>query len=117
VTWDPDRPGCAPETCGGTSYDPCVTVMRTRGRWHDGQVPATAVEAAAAVLHAHLWLDELGSCRCGLDFLDGPDSMERWALHAGSLATVAVADWLRAKEGAYDNRAAGLIDPLPRDPA
>jgi hypothetical protein len=71
-----------------------------------------AAEAIATVLYAHLWIDDLGSCLCGLDFLSDPDPMEeRWTAHAGALAAAAVADWLRAKEGAYDNRAANLLDP------
>lgn len=33
--WDADRPGCAPETCGGSNLDPCSAVMRTEGAVHD----------------------------------------------------------------------------------
>jgi hypothetical protein len=34
-TWDPDYPGCAPETCGGSRLDPCRTVLQTQGLRHD----------------------------------------------------------------------------------
>lgn len=35
--WDADRPGCAPETCGGSDLDPCSAVMRTEGAVHEGE--------------------------------------------------------------------------------
>jgi hypothetical protein len=88
--WDPDRPGCAFEECGGMSLDPCVTIMRTRGRWHDGEVPETAI----AVL-----------CTPNGEFEPFDDEQDAARILA------AVADWLRAKEGARDNRAADLLDP------
>lgn len=33
--FDPDNPGCAPETCGGSRLDPCEAIMRTEGMAHD----------------------------------------------------------------------------------
>jgi hypothetical protein len=111
--WDPDRPGCAFEECGGMSLDPCVTIVRTRGRWHDGQVPETAAEVVAALLDSHLWPGGtvLVQCRCGASFPGDPNPMECWRMHIGVLAAAAVADWLRAKEGTRDNRAADLLNP------
>jgi hypothetical protein len=95
-TWDPDRPGCAPEICGGTSYDPCVTVMRTKGRWHDGQVPATAAEAMTAEAKLHSTGRGL-TCRlsrCGHGLTD----LDDWAAHIDRARLAAVADWLRAQQ-------------------
>lgn len=49
--WDEDRPGCAPETCGGSDLDPCSAVVRTEGAVHDddelgGPLPRTWGEIA-----------------------------------------------------------------------
>jgi len=74
--WDPDRPGCAFEECGGMSLDPCVTIVRTRGRWHDGEVPETAI----AVL-----------CTPNGEFEPFDDEQDAARILA------AVADWLRAR--------------------
>lgn len=88
--WDPDHPGCAPETCGGTNYDPCVNVMRTRGRWHDGGVPATAAEAVKALSARLNNLTGSDTCACG----EG-----RWrgkiADHEAHEVVAVLADWLR----------------------
>lgn len=94
--FDPEFPGCAPEMCGGVSYDPCGTVLRTRGRWHDGEVPPTAADAVAQVLAGHAWWD--GVCwesPAASHVIDGSD--EAWRAHVAPLIAAAVADWLRAQ--------------------
>lgn len=105
--WDPDHPGCAPETCGGTNYDPCVTVMRTRGRWHDGSVPATAAEAVKALSVRLNNLTGSDTCACG----EG-----RWrgkiADHEAHEVVAVIADWLRVNGGTA--RDVDLLDG--RDP-
>ena len=106
MTWDPDHPGCAPETCGGMHLDPCVTVMRTSGRWHDGQVPATAAEALNAETSQHV-SGRGTSCRhCGYELTD----LGAWALHIDQAGLAAVADWLRARPPVRDR------EPLGRRP-
>lgn len=42
--WDADRPGCAPEICGGSNLDPCSAVMRTEGTVHDDDDLGGALE-------------------------------------------------------------------------
>lgn len=69
IGWDPDRPGCAPEECGGSRLDPCVTVMKTRGKAHDGEVtdhPFTVGEGATGTVCTAMVMRDGGGDSCGL---------------------------------------------------
>lgn len=84
--WDSEHPGCTPEECGGVSYDPCDAILRTRGRWHDHQVPASADKAVASFL-LKLMPDEL------------PDSVRSALAKQIAMGAVdQVAAWLRLQE-------------------
>lgn len=102
--WDPEHPGCAPETCSGTSYDPCGTVLRTRGRWHDDSMPATAADAVITA---------------GLIHTSTPTGTSTAvSKRAATRIVTVIADWLRGQRQLSIEtaiQAAGLIDYGPGD--
>ena len=77
--FDPDNPGCAPEACGGTSYDPCATVLRTSGAAHDGDGTGKPDRQVRKV--SGTWFDLR------------PGDVFSWNGVGGEIETISIGDW------------------------